>query len=113
MTMKAPLDLSILATQRGWRFSLLAAFFAMLATLVPPQPSRAASANEMRSTSEAWRKQNACALDSFHRYPDYTPQGNVNRDRAMRTCEAENHLPMRQDGEHSPVVQMPDSDARE
>jgi len=112
MAMTGFADLSILPGGSRWGLSLAAAFVAA-AVLAPPQPSRAASANEMRATSQAWRKQNDCTLDSFHRFPDYTPRSNANRDRATRACEAQNHLPLRQDGEHSPVVQMPDSEAHE
>jgi hypothetical protein len=116
MAMTGLADLSIPPGRSRWCLSPPAAFVAaavLTVVLALPQQARAASANEMRATSQAWQKQNNCTLDSFHRFPDYTPRSNANRDRATRACEAKNHLPLRQDGEHSPVVRMPDSEADE
>ncbi len=73
-------------------------------------PAEAGSVWQQQSFS-AWHKQDQCARQAFKQFPDYTPEANRQRDRAMRVCEAKNHVLPRSDIQESPVGKIPDADA--
>ena len=72
--------------------------------------ARADSVRQQQSV-ETWHRQNLCAREAFQRFPDYTPEGNAARDKAIRACEARHHLPPRADLHDSPVKTLPDAQA--
>jgi hypothetical protein len=81
-----------------------------LALALSPKPAEAGSV-WLQQSYAAWHKQDQCARQAFKRFPDYTTESNRQRDRAMRECEANNHVLPRDDIHESPVGKIPDAEA--
>jgi len=75
-----------------------------------PSGTEAASVHQQQSFA-IWHVQDLCGRQSFQKFPDFTPESNRLRDRALRVCEAKNHLPPRDDVHQSPIHRIPDADA--
>jgi hypothetical protein len=83
---------------------------AALAAFGAVSAAQAASVREQQSNG-VWKKQDACAKAAFLKFPDYTPQGNADRERATRDCEIAKGVPVRAPVAESPVKTIPDSAA--
>ncbi len=51
--------------------------------------------NPVARSQYAWKAEDNCAKNAARQFPDYTAEGQANRDRALRLCLAENNLPPR------------------
>lgn len=60
--------------------------------------------NAWKSSEPVWRQSDDCARAAFKQYPDYTPESNAKRDRALRLCLARNHAPGRASTDPEPSV---------
>jgi hypothetical protein len=93
------------------KFSSLGALLTVAAGLgtLAAAPAAATSIRQKQSF-DVWHKQDVCAHEAFVKFPDYTPQANAGRDRAVAACEKKNRLPPRTPLETSPVKRMPDAE---
>lgn len=83
---------------------------AVLANLAVAGVAQAASIREQESVA-VWKKQDECARSAFLKFPDYTPQGNADREKAVRDCDIAKGVPVRAPVAESPVKTIPDSEA--
>ncbi|HZL60226.1 MAG TPA: hypothetical protein VFC38_11075 [Stellaceae bacterium] len=60
-----------------------------------------ASGAEQRDSDVKWHAASDCARKAFLKFPDYTPQGNAQRENYRRACLRSNGLPT----EDGPAVQ--------
>ncbi len=65
------------------------------AALVPA--TALAGSQEGTTAEKAWHGDDDCARKAFKLFPDYTPESNAKRDRAMRRCTATGQVPSRAD----------------
>ena len=98
-TMSRSLQTSFLAGA----LTALIALAAVTAWAADPQQTRSFG---------AWKQQDHCAEQAFKASPDYTPAGNAKRDRLMRLCEAQKHVPVRGDLSDSQLPVRPDDAAQ-
>lgn len=55
------------------------------AALALPFAGAHADVNQQHS-NEAWKQATRCTQDAFKKFPDYTPEGNAQRETARREC---------------------------
>ena len=70
--------------------SAVAVFAAILAIASPSLADP-----NWKSSSQLWGRQDRCARQAFRKFPDYTPQGNAQRERELQQCLAAGNLPPR------------------
>jgi hypothetical protein len=47
-----------------------------------------------QQTAVIWRNMTICAQQAAAQFPDHTPEGNANREKARLDCLRRNHLPV-------------------
>ena len=78
---------------RSLRFPGFASLVAVTACLAAGS-AEAVSIRQQQAFA-AWHIQDLCAREARQKFPNYTPEGNTARDRAIRACEVRHHLPPR------------------
>jgi hypothetical protein len=68
---------------------------AILLTVVLPWLPRAAVADQQWKTNSAiWKLRDVCTTQAQKAYPDYTPESNAKRKKALDACLRQNNLPV-------------------
>jgi hypothetical protein len=84
----------------------------LVAALTLLAPGAWAASVRGQEAFAAWKAHDLCAQNAYRHHPDYTPRGNVARDRELRQCEAAHHLPTGPELHENPVRVIPDADAQ-
>ena len=75
----------------GW-ITRLAPLGLVVGLLVLPQP--AAADGNWKTSSAIWKVYDLCSKAAMKQYPDYTPTGNANREKARADCLRAYNLPV-------------------
>jgi hypothetical protein len=76
---------------------------ALLLTAAVPWLSGAAVADQQwKSSSAIWKLRDTCTLQAQKAYPDYTPESNAKRQKALDACLRANNLPVEGSSAPSP-----------
>jgi len=70
-----------------------AVVFALCAALWALAPPAARAAEQNQESSQKWRLADACLRAAFKKFPDYTLEGNAQRENYRRACMRDNGLP--------------------
>lgn len=60
--------------------------------------------NPFTNSQAVWLSMDKCKRQAFQKFPDYTPEGNAKREKAVRQCLEANNLP--------PLSSEPPSDGK-
>jgi hypothetical protein len=66
-------------------------------------PDVAFADQNFKTNSAIWKLRDVCTMQAQKAYPDYTPESNAKRQKALDTCLRQNNLPVEGSSAPAPV----------